>query len=113
MKLSEFYQIRDAEDFFEFFSLEYDEAVIIAKRALIMKSYGDRIKNARSMEIDDEKRLEYYRFSLIAVYKMFEEGDGPSAAEVWDLPEGGGSGCISCKTVSTCKTQKTGCSTGD
>lgn len=100
--LSEFQQITDTEDFFDFFDLEYDERLVNAKRFHIMKKFGELVDKAKEHDMGgDAKLLEYYKFSLITVYKNFENGYNPSAADVWamfDKP----SACGTCSTSSSC-----------
>ena len=42
-RLDEFYKLTDAEDYFEFFNLEYDEKVLRVKRFHILKKFGELI----------------------------------------------------------------------
>lgn len=100
--LAEFQKITDTEDFFEFFDLPYDERLINAKRFHIMKKFGELVEKASGHDMgSDEKLLEYYRFALLTVYKNFENGYSPSAADVWamfDKP----SACGTCSTSGSC-----------
>lgn len=106
--MEDFYTIHSAEDYFEFFDLEYDENLIRNKRALIMKAFGDKIKKAQEKESDEQKLLEFFRFALLSVYKNFECGEAPSAAEIWGIKEGSG-GCFACSIERTCDTKESGC----
>jgi len=100
--LKEFMTITDAEEYFEFFDLEYDERLVFVKRFHIMKKFGEMMDRAIGNDLGgDEKLLEYYKFALITVYKNFENGYAPSAADVWDM-FGKESGCGTCSTSSTC-----------
>ncbi|MDD2357992.1 MAG: nitrogenase-stabilizing/protective protein NifW [Thiovulaceae bacterium] len=100
--LEEFKTLTDAEDYFEFFNLDYDDRLVFVKRFHIMKKYGELIKKAEGHDFgSDEKLLDYYKFSLISVYKNFENGYSPSAAEIWntfDKP----SACSTCSTSTEC-----------
>ncbi len=100
--LAEFQKITDTEDYFEFFDLQYDERLVNSKRFHIMKKFGELIEKASGHDMGSEtKLLEYYRFALLTVYKNFENGYSPSAADVWamfDKP----SACGTCSTSSTC-----------
>ena len=100
--LEEFQTLTDAEDYFEFFNLDYDDRLVFIKRFHIMKKYGELIKKAEGHDFgNDEKLLDYYKFALISVYKNFENGYSPSAAEIWntfDKP----SACSTCSTSTTC-----------
>ncbi|WP_345991774.1 nitrogenase-stabilizing/protective protein NifW [Sulfurimonas sp. HSL-1716] len=101
-RLQEFESLSDTEDFFDFFDLEYDERLVYVKRFHIMKKYGEMINKAKENDLgSDEKTLEYYKFALISVYKNFENGYSPSAAEIWDTfckP----SACSTCSTSMSC-----------
>lgn len=101
-KLVEFEKLTDTEDYFDFFDLEYDERLVYVKRFHIMKKYGEMLEKAKDADFEsDEKLLDYYKFALITVYKNFENGYAPSAADVWamfDKP----SACGSCSTSTSC-----------
>ena len=100
--LKEFQSLTDAEDFFDFFDLEYDERLVYVKRFHIMKKFGEMMERAIGNDLgSDEKLLEYYKFALITVYKNFENGYAPSAAEVWDM-FGKESACGTCSTSGSC-----------
>ncbi len=101
-RLKEFESLTDAEDYFEFFDLDYDERLVYVKRFHIMKKFGEMMARAIGNDLGgDEKVLEYYKFALITVYKNFENGYAPSAAEVWDM-FGKESACGTCSTSSSC-----------
>lgn len=100
--LAEFKTLTDAEDYFDFFDLDYDERLVYVKRFHILKEFGAMMNRAIGSELeDDEKVLEYYKFALITVYKNFENGYAPSAADVWDM-FGKESGCGTCSTSESC-----------
>ncbi len=42
--VNDFYKLRDTEDFFNFFGLEFDQKLINVKRFHMMKEYGTLIK---------------------------------------------------------------------
>jgi len=100
--LNEFEKITDTEDFFDFFDIEYDERLVHVKRFHMMKKFGEMVEKAKGHDFrSDAKLLEYYKFALITVYKNFENGYSPSAADVWamfDKP----SACGTCSTSSSC-----------
>ncbi len=100
--LEEFEALTDTEEYFDFFDLEYDERLVYVKRFHIMKKYGEMIEKAQEQEnMSDEKKLDFYKFSLISVYKNFENGYSPSAADVWSMYDNP-SACSSCSTSSSC-----------
>ena len=101
-KLKDFQALTDAEDYFDFFNLDFNERLVYIKRFHIMKKYGEMIDKAKEHDLgSDEKLLEYYKFALITVYKNFENGYSPSAAEVWDT-FGKPSACSTCSTSTEC-----------
>ncbi len=100
--LQTFNNLTDAEEYFEFFELEYNERLVYSKRFHILKKFGEMIEKAEGHDLgSDEKLLEYYKFALISVYKNFESGYAPSAAEVWDMFDKP-SACGTCSTSTTC-----------
>ncbi len=119
-RLEEFYKITDAEDYFDFFDVEYNEQLVNVKRFHIMRKFGEMIEKTKEMAIEsDEKLLDFFKFALITVYKNFESGYNPSAADIWrmyDNPVGCikvtldemgevadvSSSCSSCQTSTTC-----------
>ena len=101
-KIDDFYSIKNAEDYFKFFDVEYDTTLVNVKRYHIMRKFGEMVKKAESQEINSEdKLLEFFRFALISVYKNFEEGYNPSAADVWQS-NGKPSPCASCSSIGNC-----------
>jgi nitrogenase-stabilizing/protective protein len=101
-RLEEFKTLTDTEEYFDFFDLEFDERLIHVKRFHIMKKYGEMIEKAEEQNfVSDDKKLDYYKFALITVYKNFENGYSPSAADVWSMFDNP-SACGSCSTSSSC-----------
>jgi nitrogenase-stabilizing/protective protein len=96
--LEEFYHLRDAEDYFEFFNITYDKSLLGAKRFHILKEYSVMIKKGMDyLSNDESKLLDFLKFSLLKVYGKFKDGYAPSAAEIWNMFEGGKlSGCAGC-----------------
>ncbi len=112
-KLDEFYKLTDIEDYFEFFGLEYDEHVIDVKRFHILRKFGELIAKARTLDnLTEEQLLNSYQFALIKIYKDFEGGYNPSAAEVWGLLENP-TPCFTCSTQMSCKTEDHGVNHGN
>ena len=98
MKIEEFYELTDAEDYFEFFHIEYDKQLVNVKRFHMLKEYGTLIKTGIENIKDDEARLlDFLKFSLLKVYGDYQNGHAPSAADVWNMfKDGKLSGCLSC-----------------
>lgn len=100
--LEEFEALTDAEEYFEFFDLEYNERLVYVKRFHILKQYGEMIAKAKGHDLgSEEKLLDYYKFALISVYKNYENGYAPSAAAIWDT-FGKPSACSTCSTSTEC-----------
>ena len=100
--LAEFETLTDTEEFFDFFDLEYDERLVYVKRFHIMKKYGEMVEKAKEKDFGSEQKLlDYYKFALITVYKNFENGYSPSAAEIWDTFDKP-SACSTCSTSTEC-----------
>ena len=97
-KLEEFYELTDAEDYFEFFELPYDQHLVNVKRFHILKEYGTLIKTGiGNLKNQEERLLDFLKFSLLRVYGQFQNGYAPSAADVWNMfKDGKLSGCLSC-----------------
>lgn len=96
--LDEFYELTDAEDYFDFFNLEYDQSLVDVKRFHILKEYGTLIKTGfTNLSYDEAKLMDFLKYSLLKVYGQFQNGYAPSAAEVWDMfKDGKLGGCMSC-----------------
>ncbi|MCH9814077.1 MAG: nitrogenase-stabilizing/protective protein NifW [Epsilonproteobacteria bacterium] len=100
--IEEFKTLTDAEEYFEFFDLEYDERLVYVKRFHILKKFGEMVDRAMDDSFETEEEfLEYYKFALLSVYKSFENGYSPSAAEVWDM-FGKPTPCGTCTTSTSC-----------
>ena len=102
MKIEEFESITDTEGYLEFFEIPYDERLVYVKRFHMMKKFGEMVARAKDHDFgSEEKLLAYYKFSLLSVYKNFENGYNPSAAEIWNMFDKP-SGCGSCSTSANC-----------
>jgi nitrogenase-stabilizing/protective protein len=96
--LDEFYELTDAEDYFDFFEMDYDQSLVNVKRFHILKEYGSLIKTGfENLKDQEDRLLDFLKFSLLKVYGDFQNGYAPSAAQVWDMfKDGKLSGCVSC-----------------
>ena len=71
-----------------------------------MKKFGQKLQKASNETFkDDQQKLAFYKYALISVYKNFENGYSPSAAEVWDT-FGKPSACSTCSTSVTCSEEE-------
>ncbi|MDR2099225.1 MAG: nitrogenase-stabilizing/protective protein NifW [Campylobacteraceae bacterium] len=94
--LKEFYELRYAEDYFDFFGIGFDAHLVNVKRFHMMKEYGTLIKKGFAhFENDEERLLDFLKFTLIKVYMDYKNGHNPSAAEVWGMYDNF-KGCLSC-----------------
>ena len=108
--VEEFYKLRDTEDFFNFFGIEFDQKLINIKRFHMMKEYGSLIKKGLDSISEENKLLEFLKFSLLRVYGDYKTGHSPSAAEVWNMYETGKlEGCSSCGSSSSSTGGSCGC----
>lgn len=108
--VEEFYKLRDTEDFFNFFGIEFDKKLINVKRFHMMKEYGSLIKKGLDSISEENKLLEFLKFSLLRVYGDYKTGHSPSAAEVWNMYETGKlEGCSSCGSSSSSTGGSCGC----
>lgn len=95
--LDEFYKLRDAEDFFDFFKIEYEKELVDVKRFHIMKEYGQMIKKGIDNFKNQTELFDFLKFSLIKVYGEFKNGYAPSATDIWNMfKDGKAQGCLSC-----------------
>lgn len=108
--VEEFYKLRDTEDFFNFFGIEFDQKLINVKRFHMMKEYGSLIKKGLESIAEENKLLEFLKFSLLRVYGDYKTGHAPSAAEVWNMYETGKlEGCSSCGSSTSSTGGSCGC----
>jgi nitrogenase-stabilizing/protective protein len=98
--LEQFFKLKDTEEFFDFFNIEFDKDLVSVKRFHIMKEYGVLIKQGLQNIKDEKEKLEFLKFSLLRVYGKFQGGYAPSALDVWDMfKDGRAKGCLSCTPV--------------
>lgn len=101
-RLDEFNKITVAEDYLDFFEIEYNDRLVFVKRFHIMKKFGEMIAKAQGHDFgSDDKLLDYYKFALLSVYKNFENGYNPSAAEIWNMFDKP-SACGTCSSSTSC-----------
>lgn len=97
--LKEFYELEDAEEYFDFFDINYNQSLVNVKRFHILREYGTLISRAfeELKDNDEAKLLDFLKFSLLRVYGEYENGKSPSAVEVWNLAQDSNfTGCMSC-----------------
>jgi len=107
--VEDFYKLRDTEDYFKFFEIDFDQALINVKRFHMMKEYGTLIKKGIDSITEESRLLEFLKFSLLRVYGDYKNGHAPSAADVWNMYETGKlEGCSSCGTTEGTQTSTGG-----
>ncbi len=95
--LENFYALTDAEDYFEFFEIDYDKTLVNVKRFHILKEYSKLVKQGfEKYEGQEDALMDFLKFSLLRVYGSFKNGYSPSAADVFDMFSKNGGGCLSC-----------------
>ncbi|HBB36095.1 MAG TPA: nitrogenase stabilizing/protective protein [Cyanobacteria bacterium UBA8803] len=70
---SEFKQIVNAEDYFQFFELPYDQQFVNVNRLHILKQFSLLMKEIDKVfpDLSDEERLSKYREALEEAYQVF------------------------------------------
>ncbi len=68
--------LKDAEDFFEFFKIDYDKNIINTYRLHILKRFGSYI--AKIDKIEPSDIIEEYKKALLKAYNDFLEEDKES-----------------------------------
>ncbi|MDX2213948.1 MAG: nitrogenase-stabilizing/protective protein NifW [Oculatellaceae cyanobacterium bins.114] len=76
--LTEFSQLTDAEQYFEFFDLSYDRTLVNVNRLHILKHFSNAIKqiDATSSNVSESDRLNLYRTALVQAYELFSVSTG-------------------------------------
>ena len=70
--LSEFKKLVDAEDYFKFFGLAYDQPVVNVNRLHILKKFAQYIEEVDSNpELSEAEKLNQYRDALQKAYEVF------------------------------------------
>lgn len=71
--LSQFNQIFVAEEYLDFFGVDYDPKVVNINRLHILKSFAHKISdiNTNYPELNETEKLEKYRDALIESYQLF------------------------------------------
>jgi nitrogenase-stabilizing/protective protein len=71
-----------------------------------LRKFGEEVAKIDELELTSQERvLDMYKFALVRVYKDFEGGYEPSAAEVWkmfDKPNP----CMACSTLGDCSNKE-------
>ena len=68
--LTQFTQLRDAEDYFRFFSLDYDPEVVNVNRLHILRKFSQLVKDQDKSQ-SEKQRLNTYRQALQTAYDLF------------------------------------------
>jgi nitrogenase-stabilizing/protective protein len=70
-----FQKIVDAEDYFKFFQLPYDQQVVNVNRLHILQKFSQYIQKIEQQnpELNQEEKLNQYRVALEKAYQVFLE----------------------------------------
>ncbi|MBD0262630.1 MAG: nitrogenase-stabilizing/protective protein NifW [Tolypothrix sp. Co-bin9] len=73
--LEQFNKIVDAEEYFQFFELPYDQKFVNVNRLHILKKFSQYMKeiDSNSPDLSVEDRLKQYCEALQKAYQVFEE----------------------------------------
>lgn len=75
--LAEFNQITDAEQYFEFFGLDYDPVTVNVNRLHILKKFSNDIRQINAIDgLDETGRLQKYCEALVNAYNLFLSSTG-------------------------------------
>lgn len=70
--LAEFNQLTDAEQYFQFFELDYDPTIVNINRLHILKQFANDIRQIdRDTRLNEAERLHQYRLALLRAYQLF------------------------------------------
>ncbi|MDB9525425.1 nitrogenase-stabilizing/protective protein NifW [Oscillatoria sp. CS-180] len=70
LSLSQFNQLKDAEEYFDFFGLAYDPQVVNVNRLHILRKFSQLVQAVDSAQ-DEVTLLEAYRQALQTAYTLF------------------------------------------
>lgn len=68
-------ELQSAEDFLEYFSIEYDQKVVHVNRLHILQRFHDYIGQAESLPEDEDELRSFYKDMLKAAYDDFVKSD--------------------------------------
>ena len=76
--LSQFNQLSNANEYFEFFQLPYDPQIVNVNRLHILKKFSEYIQqiDASSPELSEEDKLSQYSQALQQAYEVFLNSTG-------------------------------------
>ncbi|MEM6255822.1 MAG: nitrogenase-stabilizing/protective protein NifW [Cyanobacteria bacterium P01_D01_bin.156] len=68
--LAQFNQLKDAEDYFQFFGLNYDPQVVNVNRLHILRKFSQLVQDQDKSQ-SEEQKLNAYRQALQTSYDLF------------------------------------------
>ncbi|QOV22359.1 nitrogenase-stabilizing/protective protein NifW [Anabaenopsis elenkinii] len=73
--MNEFKKLVDAEEFFDFFNLPYDQEIVNVNRLHILKKFSQYMAEVddNSADLNTEERLHQYSLALQKAYDVFLE----------------------------------------
>ncbi|WP_299485603.1 nitrogenase-stabilizing/protective protein NifW [Acaryochloris sp. IP29b_bin.137] len=70
LSLAQFNQLKDAEDYFQFFNLPFDPQVLNVNRLHILRKFSQLVE-AEEKDLREEEKLNAYRKALQTAYDLF------------------------------------------
>lgn len=75
--LAEFKQLKDAEQYFDFFGLPYDPTVVNVNRLHILKQFANSMQQIEATpDLTESEQLQAYESALVHAYELFLSSSG-------------------------------------
>lgn len=75
--LMEFKQLKDAEQYFEFFGLPYDPTAVNVNRLHILKQFSNSMQEIEATpDLSEAEQLQAYQVALVHAYELFLSSTG-------------------------------------
>ena len=73
--LTQFNQLKDAEEYFDFFAIPYDPVVVNINRLHILRKFSELVQSTDETQ-DETTQLTHYRQALTQAYELFLTSSG-------------------------------------
>jgi len=73
--LTQFNQLKDAEEYFDFFAIPYDPTVVNVNRLHILRKFSELVQLADETQ-NEATQLDSYRQALTQAYELFLSSSG-------------------------------------